>query len=603
MNAFKKIVILLSCMGIGNTNPLFKGSFTPKKSPGFSAVSVPGQYSLLSHNKHSLASFPVQNKQQSLFDTEKMNNGQNSYRTYAVYNQQAKKFKSNYTFFKGGAAVIAGALLALLYGSGQDDDDKESVPTIPIKPVEPTEHRRLVILMDSDGTITRLSHNSFEDFLQASFITNDTPLLIHENILNAQAIKNMNTAAWDIYKVGKEFVLLIPHAYKNQVGDIGFQLDNAQKIVNMSEYKYHRSYLSVFSDFLVLGTKHRLMNKDLSTLVKEKKWGSELVPCLEQLFENETTAKKYRWNVAIFGHGGIDKTGYVVGMHEDYFKSLLNFLDTNINTHSLLYDGCFSGGTRFEKLFDKPYSYAVFYTGGIDGFGYDHTESLKKDYRSEGWFEEIAKTDVVSSNFSTLSCLALLQSFGGGSTFVREPDSFHFHPIRVSKSYKNGYLATECDHAVLIYDHGNGIGQQVKTLFMDKPIVDALVRPQYVQGISSDAQYTIKQLMLPIHGPLEPRDIAKNLCEIFCNDQKGYEKSMLNKEFIIESIIIPAWNEKEYTQEITNAVVKVTATGSKIECAMTFKDNNNNTYEASGFRKPTIKAYEVILQKMNQIPS
>ncbi len=60
-----------------------------------------------------------------------------------------------------------------------------------------------------------------------------------------------------------------------------------------------------------------------------------------------------RWDIYLVGHGIQDM--YIAGMPVQMFDRLLNFLNTNINTRTLLYVTCFAGGENLQK----PYQYTT----------------------------------------------------------------------------------------------------------------------------------------------------------------------------------------------------------------------------------------------------
>lgn len=147
---------------------------------------------------------------------------------------------------------------------------------------------------------------------------------------------------WFIYKKSG-FYLLIPKKYLANHSTLGFKVDTLEKVsfsqdvvYNYFESQKQCSLAEVLSDFFLTHT-------------------------------------DYKWDIVLSGHGGSSYTekndnGKITWKGEPLisdltlqeFKDVLDFFQTQLNTHVLHYSSCYAGGNHVEAVFDKQtYNFAI----------------------------------------------------------------------------------------------------------------------------------------------------------------------------------------------------------------------------------------------------
>jgi hypothetical protein len=154
---------------------------------------------------------------------------------------------------------------------------------------------------------------------------------------------------WAIYKKSG-FYLLIPKQYSANHSLCGFKIDSLEEVAfsqdivhNYFESQRQHSLAEGLSDFFLTRT-------DLS---------------------NQDTP--YKWDIVLSGHGGSIYTEknddekiiwngepLISDLTLQEFKNILDFFQTQLNTHTFHYSSCYAGGYHIGLIFDKQtYNFAI----------------------------------------------------------------------------------------------------------------------------------------------------------------------------------------------------------------------------------------------------
>ena len=204
---------------------------------------------------------------------------------------------------------------------------------------------------DDYGTCEEL-RTLWSEFKQALLDAN-VPIIascnMWDNLVKCDYMKQLISDRWHVYAFRGSLIICIPRGgiYEEYLGKLNdFTVDHKNKAISDGQ--------------LLLGILLNL-NSDQeitpSTSLPESKIESDLASALKGILltrENITKgADKLlnRWDIFLSGHGGYIKSQgrMLAGMNLSSFSVLLDFLNTKINTRSLLYDTCYSGGESLSQ--------------------------------------------------------------------------------------------------------------------------------------------------------------------------------------------------------------------------------------------------------------
>lgn len=171
---------------------------------------------------------------------------------------------------------------------------------------------------------------------------------------------NLNN--WYVRRFGQHFYLFIPKTYFEQ-----------QKLKSDVEFTKFAKTLTQEECILGLkkGTDTLLANFENYKLPpKNFNYSKEFSEILKGLFvtikdvvgndKNKSDDVLPKWAICLEGHGGINSdgsVGFIAGLNGIYFKTLLEFLNNQVNALFLHYTTCYAGGTHLLKPYEEIFLY------------------------------------------------------------------------------------------------------------------------------------------------------------------------------------------------------------------------------------------------------
>jgi hypothetical protein len=182
-----------------------------------------------------------------------------------------------------------------------------------------------------------------EEFYGTHFDVQDFEYQLLSNYLTA-----FDSNDWFVYKK-HGFYLLIPKNYAKNFGSLGFKTDNLEKVDAC---------------------------EDIGLNYFESQQPSSLVDVLPNFFcthkDSDDRSTRYKWDIVLSGHGGsfyaennqegkISWSGepLIADLTVPEFRNVLDFFQTQLNTHLLHYSSCYAGGNHIELAFEKVYNFAI----------------------------------------------------------------------------------------------------------------------------------------------------------------------------------------------------------------------------------------------------
>lgn len=223
----------------------------------------------------------------------------------------------------------------------------------PLKTTSNTLGSRPLIIIWDPHNLEQNKKDTLNTLTKNTLPHKTAPILISGSIWNflldnkEKLLKRFNPAEWRVYSIRQnEAILFIPKKdpYKSYISQLSSFTIDKHSMISDGELFFGMKFRHLKEIIDPLGMSKQLRSTNLKTYLNEMLITHADIKHINDIALNQ-------WDIFLIGHG-ISNPSFIAGMSHAAFTSYLAFLNDAINTRTLFYISCFSGGKHLKTPYE-----------------------------------------------------------------------------------------------------------------------------------------------------------------------------------------------------------------------------------------------------------